>query len=150
MVRDPTGRYLILRPLPVNRPVRPVANHHPRAETGLLRPAEQPKHDAPRARLAGLAGGLEHVEIAGFVNLKPWWGMPIILITEATIKTHLIHIFSKLGVDDRTAAVTMALERGILRLRPPESSENQAPLDSQAVSLAASSIGSHSAHSSSR
>ena len=80
--------------------------------------------------------------------------MPIILITEATIKTHLIHIFSKLGVDDRTAAVTMALERGILRLRPPESSENQAPdlapLDRQAVSLAASSIGSHSAHSSSR
>ncbi len=37
-------------------------------------------------------------------------------ITEATVKTHLIHIFGKLGVADRTAAVTKALERGILRL----------------------------------
>jgi DNA-binding NarL/FixJ family response regulator len=36
-------------------------------------------------------------------------------VSEATIKTHLIHIFQKLGVDDRTAAVTVALERGILR-----------------------------------
>jgi DNA-binding NarL/FixJ family response regulator len=37
-------------------------------------------------------------------------------ISEATVKTHLIHIFGKLGVDDRTAAVTAAMERGILRL----------------------------------
>jgi len=37
-------------------------------------------------------------------------------ISEATVKTHLIHIFAKLGVDDRTAAVTAAIERGILRL----------------------------------
>ncbi len=37
-------------------------------------------------------------------------------ISEATVKTHLIHIFAKLGVDDRTAAVTVAMERGILRL----------------------------------
>jgi DNA-binding NarL/FixJ family response regulator len=37
-------------------------------------------------------------------------------ISEATVKTHLLHIFAKLGVDDRTAAVTVALERGILRL----------------------------------
>ncbi len=37
-------------------------------------------------------------------------------ISTATVKTHLIHIFGKLGVDDRTAAVTVALERGILRL----------------------------------
>jgi DNA-binding NarL/FixJ family response regulator len=37
-------------------------------------------------------------------------------ISEATVKTHLIHIFNKLGVDDRTAAVTVALEKGILRL----------------------------------
>ena len=39
-----------------------------------------------------------------------------LFISEATVKTHLIHIFSKLGVNDRTAAVTVALERGILRL----------------------------------
>jgi ATP/maltotriose-dependent transcriptional regulator MalT len=35
---------------------------------------------------------------------------------EATVKTHLLHIFAKLGVDDRTAAVTGAMERGMLRL----------------------------------
>ena len=37
-------------------------------------------------------------------------------VSEATVKTHLLRIFSKLGVDDRTAAVTIALERGIIRL----------------------------------
>ncbi len=36
-------------------------------------------------------------------------------ISETTVKTHLSHIFTKLGVDDRTAAVTVALDRGILR-----------------------------------
>lgn len=37
-------------------------------------------------------------------------------ISTATVKTHLVHIYGKLGVSDRTAAVTVALERGILRL----------------------------------
>ncbi|ACZ38987.1 response regulator [Sphaerobacter thermophilus] len=37
-------------------------------------------------------------------------------ISQATVKSHLIHIFDKLDVDDRTAAVTVALERGIIRL----------------------------------
>lgn len=37
-------------------------------------------------------------------------------ISETTVKTHLLHIFAKLGVDDRTAAVTTAAERGIIRL----------------------------------
>jgi ATP/maltotriose-dependent transcriptional regulator MalT len=37
-------------------------------------------------------------------------------ISKATVKTHLIHIFGKLGVSDRTAAVTVGLERGILSL----------------------------------
>jgi DNA-binding NarL/FixJ family response regulator len=40
-------------------------------------------------------------------------------LSEATVKSHLIHIFDKLGVADRTAAVTVALERGILRLPGP-------------------------------
>jgi len=35
-------------------------------------------------------------------------------ISEATVKTHLIRIFAKLEVDDRTAAVTAALRRGLL------------------------------------
>lgn len=38
-------------------------------------------------------------------------------VSEATVKTHLIHAFNKLGVDDRTAAVSAALEHGVLRLR---------------------------------
>jgi DNA-binding NarL/FixJ family response regulator len=37
-------------------------------------------------------------------------------ISTATVKTHLIHIYGKLGVDDRTAAVTTALEKGIIML----------------------------------
>ena len=37
-------------------------------------------------------------------------------ISTATVKTHLIHIYNKLGVADRTAAVTVALEREILHL----------------------------------
>ncbi|GAB1817712.1 response regulator [Herbidospora sp. RD11066] len=37
-------------------------------------------------------------------------------ISEATVKTHLLHVFAKLGVDDRTAAVTVAMSRGILRI----------------------------------
>ena len=39
-----------------------------------------------------------------------------LFISEATVKTHLLHIFAKLGVDDRTAAVVSALERGIIAL----------------------------------
>ena len=39
-------------------------------------------------------------------------------ISETTVKTHLAHLFTKLGVDDRTAAVTVALDRGLIRLRP--------------------------------
>lgn len=37
-------------------------------------------------------------------------------VSIATVKTHLVHIFEKLGVSDRTSAVTTALERGIIRL----------------------------------
>ena len=37
-----------------------------------------------------------------------------LFISEATVKTHLIHIYSKLGVDNRTAAVEKARERRII------------------------------------
>ncbi|MDI2130246.1 response regulator transcription factor [Yinghuangia seranimata] len=40
-------------------------------------------------------------------------------IGEATVKTHLLRAFAKLGVDDRTAAVTVAMEQGLLP-RPGE------------------------------
>ncbi|PZU37484.1 MAG: DNA-binding response regulator [Microbacterium sp.] len=35
-------------------------------------------------------------------------------IGESTVKTHLIKVFDKLGVADRTRAVTLAMERGLL------------------------------------
>lgn len=35
-------------------------------------------------------------------------------IAESTVKSHLLRVFSKLGVDDRTRAVTLALERDLL------------------------------------
>ncbi|HEX4817318.1 MAG TPA: response regulator transcription factor [Nonomuraea sp.] len=37
-----------------------------------------------------------------------------LFISEATVKTHLLRVFGKLGVSDRTAAVTTALDRGLL------------------------------------
>jgi len=36
-------------------------------------------------------------------------------ITDATVKTHLVHVFSKLGVTSRTAAVARARAVGVLR-----------------------------------
>lgn len=38
-----------------------------------------------------------------------------LFISETTVKSHLAHIFTKLGVASRTAAVSAARERGILR-----------------------------------
>lgn len=37
-------------------------------------------------------------------------------ISEATVKTHLLKIFDKLGVADRTSAVTTAMQRGLIEL----------------------------------
>ncbi|GLF99621.1 response regulator transcription factor [Streptomyces yaizuensis] len=37
-----------------------------------------------------------------------------LFISEATVKTHLTHVYGKLGVKDRAAAVAVAYERGIL------------------------------------
>ncbi|MFI5593350.1 response regulator [Amycolatopsis sp. NPDC051758] len=37
-----------------------------------------------------------------------------LFISEATVKTHLIHVYTKLGVKDRAAAVAVAFERGLL------------------------------------
>ncbi len=36
-------------------------------------------------------------------------------ISERTVKAHLASIYEKLGVDSRAAAVTMAIQRGILK-----------------------------------
>ena len=53
--------------------------------------------------LRGIAGGLSNPEIGREL-----------FIGEATVKTHVTRIFEKLGVHDRTAAVTTALRRGLL------------------------------------
>lgn len=37
-----------------------------------------------------------------------------LFVGEATVKTHLLRAFEKLGVNDRTRAVTLAMERGLL------------------------------------
>jgi DNA-binding NarL/FixJ family response regulator len=66
-----------------------------------------PAVEAPTARelevLAGVARGLTNAEIGRQL-----------FIGEATVKTHLLRVFAKLGVDDRTRAVMVAVERGLL------------------------------------
>ncbi|GAA2663846.1 response regulator transcription factor [Nonomuraea recticatena] len=37
-----------------------------------------------------------------------------LFISEATVKTHVLHIYTKLGVNDRAAAVAVAYQRGLL------------------------------------
>ncbi len=38
-----------------------------------------------------------------------------LFVSEATVKTHLVHLFTKLGADSRTAAVATARGRGLIR-----------------------------------
>jgi len=68
-----------------------------------------PRHEALSAReieiLAHVARGRTNKDIGA-----------ALFISEATVKTHLLHIFAKLEVQDRTQAVTVALDRGMLRL----------------------------------
>ncbi|HEY9226115.1 MAG TPA: response regulator transcription factor, partial [Gemmatimonadaceae bacterium] len=52
-----------------------------------------------------LARGLSNKEIADAIGRS-----------EATVKVHVLHILSKLGVGDRTGAVTVALKRGLIHL----------------------------------
>jgi DNA-binding NarL/FixJ family response regulator len=54
--------------------------------------------------LKWVAKGMSNVEIGR-----------TLFISEATVKTHLLRVFNKLGVSDRTAAVTTALDRGMLQ-----------------------------------
>ncbi|MEV4090231.1 LuxR C-terminal-related transcriptional regulator, partial [Nonomuraea fuscirosea] len=42
-----------------------------------------------------------------------------LFVTEATVKSHLLNIYGKLGVGDRAAAVTEAFNRGLLVPRSP-------------------------------
>lgn len=69
----------------------------------MRRPAVEPLTPREVEVLAAVARGLSNAEIGRELY-----------IGEATVKTHLLRAFAKLGVDDRTRAVTVAMERGIL------------------------------------
>ena len=38
-----------------------------------------------------------------------------LFLSEATVKTHLLHIYAKMAVADRAAAVAVGFQRGLLR-----------------------------------
>jgi DNA-binding NarL/FixJ family response regulator len=81
----------------------------PAVASRLMDRQRAPGHEALSAReieiLEQVARGRTNKEIAA-----------ALFVSEATVKTHLLHIFAKLDVQDRTQAVTVALDRGILRL----------------------------------
>jgi DNA-binding NarL/FixJ family response regulator len=83
----------------------------PAVAARLMRRMRGPAEEALSAReievLELVARGTSNKEIA-----KQLW------VSETTVKSHMLHIFDKLGVTDRTAAVTAALKRGIIRLEP--------------------------------
>jgi DNA-binding NarL/FixJ family response regulator len=66
-------------------------------------PAAEPLSAREREVLRLVAKGTSNREIAAGL-----------FISEATVKTHLTHIYGKLGVKDRAAAVAVGYERGIL------------------------------------
>lgn len=68
-------------------------------------PQEQSLSSRETEILELVAAGTSNKEIA-----KTLW------VSETTVKSHLLHAFEKLGVDDRTAAVTTALKRGLIHL----------------------------------
>ena len=55
--------------------------------------------------LKWIAAGKSNKEIAA-----------LLFVSEGTVKTHVLNIHHKLGVDDRTEAVVVAIRRGILKL----------------------------------
>jgi DNA-binding NarL/FixJ family response regulator len=66
-------------------------------------PAQEPLSQRELEVLGLIAGGRTNREAAAHL-----------FISEATVKTHLLHIYGKLGVKDRAAAVATAYERGLL------------------------------------
>ncbi|MGA4728916.1 response regulator [Micromonospora taraxaci] len=71
---------------------------------GRLRaPAEEPLSQRELEVLTLVARGASNKEAAARL-----------FISEATVKTHLLHVYAKLGVNDRAAAVATAYDRGLL------------------------------------
>ncbi len=73
----------------------------------MREPAEDQLSAREREVLELVAKGSTNKEIARELRLS-----------EATVKSHLLHIFAKLGANDRTQAVTMAAKKGIISLEP--------------------------------
>jgi DNA-binding NarL/FixJ family response regulator len=71
----------------------------------LREPSAQPLTQQELQVLELVARGASNREVASRLH-----------VSEATVKTHLVHAFGKLGVGDRTAAVTAALERRLISL----------------------------------
>ena len=71
----------------------------------LRAPAETALSPREVEVLEWVAKGSSNKEIARHLHLS-----------EATVKSHLLHIFTKLGVNDRTQAVTLAVQKGIIEL----------------------------------
>ncbi|MET9626195.1 response regulator transcription factor [Lentzea sp. NPDC006480] len=72
--------------------------------TKLVSAVQRPGLSAREAEVLGLVSrGLSNVAISQELS-----------VSEATVKSHLLHVFTKLDVSDRTAAVTVALSRGWL------------------------------------
>ncbi|MBO2437872.1 response regulator transcription factor [Actinomadura nitritigenes] len=80
----------------------------PRVAQRLVARMRQPAPVALTAReaevLDAVADGLSNAEIGRRL-----------VIAEATVKTHLLRVFAKLDVSDRTRAVVVALERGLIK-----------------------------------
>ncbi|MFG3255343.1 response regulator [Streptomyces sp. NPDC048172] len=74
-----------------------------RLVSAVRTPAPGPLATREREVLALVARGTSNRDIAREL-----------FISEATVKTHLTHLYAKLGVNDRAAAVARAYERGIL------------------------------------
>jgi len=66
-------------------------------------PAQEPLSQRELEVLNWIARGASNKEIAHHLH-----------ISEATVKSHVLHLFAKLNVNDRTQAVTTALQLGII------------------------------------
>ena len=89
------------------------AGSGPRAGSRAVSPAG-PQPRRARCELAQRAGARGSRAGGGWRH-QPRTAGALLSISEATVKTHLLHIYAKLGVSDRTAAVTEGFTRGILK-----------------------------------
>jgi signal transduction histidine kinase len=109
---------------------------HPEVEVALLRTAQEALANvAKHAGASRVVLTLSYMEDLVTLDIRDdgvgfdpaagtaiWAGIPAIpreaarrlFISEASVKAHLLHIYAKLGVNDRAAAVAAAYDRGLL------------------------------------